>query len=154
MATVNSIAVDLMVERGDQTDDAGQVTVVEKRINDAMDEVAAITGWNVFKARTTIPTVIGQAQYTLPAGAREIIQARYLDTGEPLPMATTQELARMGAKLEDSGRARVWIEDGLTPSGANQLYRIRLAPVPNAIANIEYEYFYNPSDVASASHLP
>jgi hypothetical protein len=143
-----------MLERGDQTDDAGQVTVVEGRINDALDEIAAFTSWNVFHARDTFNTQIGVAQYNMPAGLREIIQLRYTDNGEPLFMSTIQELARLGIKLEDSGRAQAWLEDGHLQSGSDNLYRIRLAPVPESVLTIEREYYYNPSDVASMSHLP
>jgi hypothetical protein len=154
MSTVNSIALALMLERGDQTDDAGQVAVIEGRINDALDEIAAFTGWNVFHARDTFNTSIGVAQYNMPAGLREIIQLRYTDTGEPIFMSTIQELARLGIKLEDSGRAQAWLEDGHVQSGSDNLYRIRLAPVPESVLTIEREFYYNPSDVASASHLP
>lgn len=154
MATMNSIAIDLMTERGDQTDDAGQVTVVEKRINDAMDEVAAVTGWDIFKTRDTFNTAAGTAQYNMPAGLREIIQLRYTADGEPITMLTTQEAARRGIRLEESGKAQAWLQDGYVQSGSDRLFRIRLWPVPNAILEVEREYYYNPSDVASASHLP
>ncbi len=139
---------------GESTDDSGFVTKIELRVNEALDEIAISTNWNTFHTRSTIPTVAAQAQYNLPAGAREIIQLRYLDTGEPIPLMTIQEAARRGIKLEDPGRARIWLEDGNVVSGANVLLRIRLAPVPDAIVNIEAQYYYHPSDVASASHLP
>lgn len=154
MATPNSIALDLIEEQGEATDDAGYVASVERRVNDALDEIAVATNWNSFKARATIPTVISQAQYNLPVGAREIIQLRYLDTGEPIPLITMQEAARRVIKLEDSGRPRGWLEDGVVVSGSTVLLRIRLAPVPAAIINIEAEYYYHPSDVASATVLP
>jgi hypothetical protein len=154
LATVNSIALSLIQEMEESTDDAGFVAKIEARVNEALDEIAVATNWNVFHTRTTIPTVIAQAQYNLPAGAREIIQLRYLDTGEPIPLMTIQEAARRGIKLEDSGRARAWLEDGNVVSGSDVLYRIRLAPVPDAVVNVECEYYYHPSDVASASVMP
>lgn len=154
MATVNSVALDLIQEMEEATDDSGFVAKIEKHINEALDEIAVATNWNTFHTRATIATVATQAQYNMPQGAREIIQLRYLDTGEPIPLMTIQEVARKGIKLEDPGRARAWLEDGTLLSGANVLLRIRLAPVPNAIVNFEVEYYYHPSDVASASHLP
>lgn len=154
MATINSIALDLISEFEESSDDLGFVAKIEKRINEALDEIAVSTDYNTFKARQTISTVASQAQYNMPQGAREIIQLRYLDTGEPIALTSIQELARRGVKLEDAGRARWWLEDGTVLSGSNVLLRIRLAPVPNAILTFEAEYYYHPSDVASASHLP
>src|SRR5262245_13015036 len=111
MATVNALALDLIREAGESTDQASFVTEVELRINETLDEIAVATNWNHFHTRSTIPTVIGQAQYNLPSGAREIIQLRYLDDGTPIPLLTVQEAARRGIKLEDSGRAKAWLED-------------------------------------------
>jgi hypothetical protein len=154
LATVNSIALDLLREFDFSTDDSGLVSQVERWVNDALDEIAVATDWNHFHTRGTIPTVIAQAQYTLPAGAREIIQLRYIATGEPIEHWTVQEAARRGVILETAGRARAWLEDGILLSGSNNLYRIRLYPVPDAVVSIEAEYYYHPSDVASGSVLP
>lgn len=154
MPTTNSVALDVIREFEESTDDTNFVAKVELRVNEALDEIAVATNWNTFKTRATFATVISQAQYNMPTGAREIIQLRYLDTGEPIPLLTTQEAARRGIKLEDTGRARAWLEDGNLVSGSNVLLRIRLWPVPSAIVNIEEEHYYHPSDVASASVLP
>ena len=136
------------------TDDTNFVARVEKRINDCLDEIAVSTNYNMFRTRSTFSTVIGQAVYQLPVGGREIEQLRYTDTGEPLWMWGTQEAARFMAKLENSGRARVWIEDGNLVSGSNVLYQFRLAPVPNSVLAIERTFFYHPSEVATSTTLP
>src|SRR5215510_10824227 len=154
MATVNSVALDVIREFEESTDDTGFVAKIELRVNEALDEIAIATNYNTFKARTTIPTVISQAQYNMPVGAREIIQLRYPDTGEPIEFMSTQEAARRRIKLEDAGRAIRWLEDDTTVSGSNVLLRIRLWPVPSAIVNFEAEYYFHPSDVASATVLP
>lgn len=154
MATTNSVALDIIRELEESTDDAGFVAKVELRVNEALDEIAIATNYNTFKARSTIATVATQAQYNMPVGAREIIQLRYLDTGEPIPLLTMQEAARRRIKLEESGRAVAWLEDGTLLSGSNVLLRIRLWPVPSAIVNIEEEHYFHPSDVASGSVLP
>ncbi len=154
MATVNSVALDVIQEFEESTDDAGLVAKIEKRVNEALDEIAIATNYNTFKARATFATVAAQAQYNLPVGAREIIQLRYLDNGEPITLITTQEAARWRIKLEDSGRPQRWLEDGTIVSGSNVLLRIRLWPVPSSILSIEEEHYYHPSDVASATVLP
>lgn len=136
------------------TDDANFVQRVEKRVNDALDEIAVATNYNMFRTRSTFSTVAGTAVYQLPVGGREIEQLRYTDTGEPIWLWGTQEAARYMAKLEDSGRARVWIEDGNLVSGANVLYQFRLAPVPNSVLTIERTYFYHPSEVATSTVIP
>lgn len=154
MATVNSIALDLIREIEESTDDSGFVAKVELRVNEALDEIAVATNWNTFRTRSTFNTVAGTAVYQLTAGGREIIQLRYTDTGEPIPHWTIQEAARRGVKLEDSGRARAWLEDGNLVSGTNVFYQFRLVPKPDSILTIEREFFYHPSDVASGSVLP
>ena len=154
MATVNSIAVQLIEELEESTDDTGFVSRVELKVNQALDEIAIATNWNTFRTRSTFNTAIGTDQYQLPTGGREIIQLRYTDTGEPIPHWTIQEAARRGIKLEDAGRARAWLEDGNLVSGSNVLYQFRLSRVPDAVVEIEQEYFYHPSEVASGSVLP
>ncbi len=154
MATVNAIALSLIAEFEESSDDSGFVTKIETRINEALDEIAIATDWNTFRTRSSFNTVDGTAQYQLPAGGREIIQLRFTSDGLPISHWTIQQAARSGAQLEDEGKPRFWLEDGNLVSGANVLYRFRLAPVPDAVYAIEHEYFYHPSDVASASVLP
>lgn len=154
MATPNSEAISILQQMEKATDDTGFVSRVEKRINDALDEIAVATNYNMFRTRSTFNTVAGTAVYQLPVGGREIEQLRYTDTGEPIWLWGTQEAARYMAKLEDSGRARVWIEDGNLVSGSNVLYQFRLAPVPNSILTIERTYFYHPSEVATSTVIP
>ncbi len=154
MATVNSVALDVIQEFEEATDDTGFVAKIEKRVNEALDEIAIATNYNTFKARATFATVAAQAQYNMPIGAREIIQLRYLDNGEPIGLITIQEAARRGIKLEEPGRPQRWLEDGTLVSGSNVLLRIRLWPVPSSILSIEEEHYYAPSDVASATVLP
>lgn len=154
MATPNSIALEILKDLEKATDDAEFVARVETRVNNALDEIAVATDWNHFRARSAFSTVIGQAQYKLPQGGREIIQLRYVDTGEPIDLVTIQEAARRSVKLEEPGRARVWLEDGAVVEGTNILYRFRLAPVPDSVLQVEQEYFYHPSEVASSAQLP
>src|SRR5262245_25013569 len=154
MSTPNSLALEIMAEMEKALDDAAYISRVEKRINDALDEIAVATNYNMFKTRSTFNTVNGQAVYQLPAGGREIEQLRYTDTGEPISLWGTQEAARYMAKLEDSGRARGWIQDGVLVSGANTLYQFRLAPVPNSTLTIEQTFFYHPSEMASETVIP
>jgi hypothetical protein len=154
LATPNSVAIEILQELEKATDDAGFVARVEKRVNDALDEIAIATNYNMFRTRSTFNTVIGTAVYQLPAGGREIEQLRYTDTGEPIWLWGTQEAARHAAKLEDSGRARIWIEDGVLVSGANTLYQFRLAPVPDSELQVERTFFYHPSEIATSTTIP
>ena len=154
MATPNSEAIAILQSMEKATDDTNFVSRVEKRINDSLDEIAVATNYNMFRTRSTFSTAVGVAVYQLPAGGREIEQLRYTDTGEPLSLWGTQEAARWMAKLEDSGRARVWIEDGNLVSGANVLYQFRLAPVPNSVLTIERTFFYHPSEIATSAVIP
>lgn len=153
MATVNALALDLITEVGESTSQTAFVTLVEKRVNEALHEIGLATNFNPFKARSTFATAVGTAQYNMPTSAREIIQLQFTTDGQPITMATTQELARRGLKLTDPGRPQFWLEDGVVQSGVNNLLRIRLVPVPAAIENIEEEHYFDSTDTASASHL-
>ena len=154
MATPNSEANAIVQSMEKATDDTGFIQRVETRINNALDEIAVATNYNMFRTRSTFNTAPGTAVYQLPAGGREIEQLRYTDTGEPLWLWGTQEAARYMAKLEDAGRARVWIEDGNLVSGANVLYQFRLAPVPNSVLTIERTFFYHPSEIVTSAVIP
>ncbi len=154
MPTPNSIALTLITEHGESTDSPDFVTLVEKRVNEAVQEIALAANFNPYKARSTFATVIGQAQYNMPATARELIQLQFVSDGTPIIYSTTQELARRGIKLTDSDRPRFWLEDGVVVSGSDTLLRIRLVGVPAAIESIEEEHYFDPTDTASASQIP
>jgi len=154
MSTPNSLAIEILQNMEKATDDAGFVQRTEKRVNDALDNIAITTNYNMFRTRSTFSTVAGTAVYQLPVGGRDIEQLRYTDTGEPLWLWGTQEAARYMAKLETPGRAGVWIEDGILVSGANVLYQFRLAPVPTSILTIERTYYFHPSEVATSTVIP
>jgi hypothetical protein len=154
MATPNSEAIAILQDMEKATDDTGFVQRVEKRINDALDEIAVSTNYNMFRTRSTFSTVVGTVVYQLPVGGRDIEQLRYIDTGEPLWLWGTQEAARYMAKLEDSGRARVWIEDGILVVGADVRYQFRLAPKPDSVLQIEQSYYFHPSEVGTATVVP
>jgi hypothetical protein len=156
MPTVNALATGLLLEAGEATDDPGLVTLTEGFVISALDEIAIATNWNSFKTRSTFNTEIDEDRYRLPAGGREIIQLRYTDNGQPIRLLTVQEAARRSYKLEDPGRACEWLEDGtfVDTDAGTVLYQFRLAPVPNAVLEIEVEYYYHPSGVVSASTLP
>lgn len=153
MATVNALALKLIAEFGESTADTDLVAVVEPRINEALQEIGLAANFNPFKARATFATGIGTAQYNMPASAREINQLRFVTDSQPITMSTMQDLAMRGVQLTDSGRPVFWLEDGVAQSGANNLLRIRLVPVPAAVENIEEEHYFDPTDTASASHL-
>src|SRR5262245_4998913 len=147
MATPNLLAIEFLQNMEKATDDAGFVQRVEKRVNNALAEIAVATNYNMFKTRAPFTTQIGAATYLLPVGGRDIDQLRYTDTGEPLWLWGTQEAARYMAKLENPGRARVWIEDGILVVGSDVRYQFRLAPVPQSQLQIEQIYYFHPSQV-------
>lgn len=154
MATVNSIALSLITEHGESTGDPTFVTLVEKRVNEAVQEIALAANFNPYKARATFSTAIGTPTYNMPAAARELIQLQFVTDGVPITYSTTQELARRGLKLTDPGRPQFWLEDGVILVGSDTLLKIRLVPVPVAIESIEEEHYFDPTDTGSASQIP
>ena len=154
MATPNSEAIAILQSMEKSTDDAGFVLRVEARVNNALDEIAIATNYNMFRTRAPFNTVAGTAVYQLPVGGRDIEQLRYTDTGQPLWLWTPQEAARYMAQLEEQSRPTVWIEDGILVSGSNVLYQFRLGRVPDSILEIEQYYYFHPSEVATSTVIP
>lgn len=154
MATPNSEAIAILQSMEKSTDDSGFVSRVEARINNALDEIAITTNYNMFKTRESFTTVIGTETYQLPVGGRDIEQLRYTDTGQALWLWTPQEAARYQAQLESEGRPAVWLEDGILVSGANVRYQFRLARVPDDELEIEQYYYFHPSEVTTAQVIP
>lgn len=153
MATVNAIALSLITEAEESTDDAGFVTKIEKRVNEALQEIGLAANFNPFRARSSFSTAAATPTYNLPAKASQIIQLHFTVDGVPIPMRSVQELSRLGLRLEETGRPQCWIEDGVVQSGANNLVRIRMVPVPVSIESVEEEHYFDPTDTASASNL-
>lgn len=154
MATPNNVAVEILEEMEKATDDAGFVARVEKRVNNALDEIAIATNYNMFRTRSTFTTTISLATYQLPVGGRDIEQLRYTDTGQPLWMFTPQEAARHAARLEDESRPTIWLEDGIVVDGSDVRYQFRLAKVPDSELEIEQYYYFHPSEVTTAQVIP
>jgi hypothetical protein len=154
MATPNAEAIAILQELEKATDDAGFVSRVERRINNALDEIAITTNYNMFRTRSTFNTAAGTSTYLLPVGGRDVEQLRYTENGQPLWLWTAQEAARYGALLEESGRATVWLEDGILVSGSDVRYQFRLAPVPDSVLAIEQYYYFHPSEVGTATVIP
>lgn len=154
MATPNSEAIAILQDMEKATDDSGFVARVEKRVNNALDEIAITTNYNMFRTRSTFTTEIGEAVYQLPVGGRDIEQLRYTDTGQPLWLWTPQEAGRYRAQLEEASRAMVWLEDGILVDGSDVRYQFRLARVPDSELEIEQYYYFHPSEVATAQVIP
>lgn len=154
MATPNSVAIAILQEMEKATDDTGFVARVEQRVNDALDEIAIATNYNMFRTRSAFNTVAAQATYQLPVGGRDIEQLRYTDTGMPLWLWTPQEAARHAAKLEDQSRPTIWLEDGIVVDGSDVRYQFRLAKVPDSELEIEQYYYFHPSEVTTAQVIP
>jgi hypothetical protein len=154
MPTPNSIALSLIAEQGESSDDPDFVTLVEKRVNEAVQEIALAANFNPYKVRATFSTEIGTPTYNMPATARELTQLRFVTDGAPISYSTTQELVARRIKLTDPGRPQFWLEDGVVVVGSNTLLKIRVVPVPVAIESVEEEHYIDPTDTASASQIP
>lgn len=154
MPTLNSVALSLIIEVGESTDDPDFVLLVEKQVNKAVQEIALATNFNPYKGRSPFSTAIGTAVYNMPAAVRELIQLQFVTDGVPIPMSTTQDLARRGLKFTDPGRPQFWLEDGVVVVGSDTLLKIRLVPVPVAVESIEEQHYFDPTDIASASQMP
>lgn len=152
--TVNSLALTLMTEAREATDNAGFVTVVEGWVNDSLDEIAIETDWKFLQDTNTINTVASQPNYSLASLVREIRYLRFKESNEPIHYCAPQRLVAAGEDLERLGKPEFfWFDKGIL-SGTEELFQIRLFPIPNAIYELEAGVLYHPDFVLSAGHLP
>lgn len=142
--TVNDLALVLMREQDEATDDANFVTVVETWIQDALDEFSSAAEWRLFRNTVVLPTVASQSTYALSANVREIRSIRFQDTNETIEYVDSPRLFSIAEDLENLGKPQFWFWKSSTVA-ADPIYNIQLVPIPDGIYSLELLAVFHPT---------
>lgn len=149
--TVNALALVLLREQDEASDDTEMVSVVEAWIDDAVDEIASALKTKFFKKIATLNTVAAQRAYALSEDVIDIRSIRFIDTDEPIDYQDEMNLANIAENLENQGKPRWWYFTDNT-NGTNEVKRnIAFAPIPSAIFNLELSEYVHPTTTALAT---
>lgn len=96
-------------------------------------EIAQEAPWPFLLTVDTIPTVATQADYTLDAGAGDVLAVQRADTHDELTRTSYAEMVRLGRDLSMGGYPSAWYPNGM--SGNQPI--ISVWPVPSSVINLE-----------------
>ena len=156
LLTVNALALVLMREMDEATDNTELVSVVESWIDDAVDEIASAYDWKIFKQIDTLSTVASQSTYALSENVIDVRGIRFVDTDEPVDYSDEQNLFGVAEDLENLGKPRWWFYAD-TSTGTDEVVKnIRFSPIPDAIYSLTLSVQVHPSTTAliTSSNIP
>jgi hypothetical protein len=136
--TVSDLALTLMAEQDEASDNTDFKTVVESWISDAVDELLSATDWRIFKTIFTLNTVASQANYELTQDVMDIRNIRFTDTDETIDYIDEPRLYHVSSDLEEEGKPRVWFFNNADDDAAEQpQFVITFVPIPDAIYELQ-----------------
>lgn len=150
--TVNSLALSLMKEFGEDTSNSDLVSQIESYIQDVFDEIGIRSEWKYQWLINTITTVNGQRTYNLNTTLDQQIAAQISTTNLPLIYKKRQQLMEMGIDLDLLGTPSYWYDESY--DSVNEIFVIGLYPKPNLIVSIDFLGQLVPVELASGSKLP
>ena len=152
--TVNGLAIELIRAHNDNSDDSDFILTVEQWIRDALDEMALETNWRAFKTYTTLTTVNGTPEYTLPINVRDIAYIRDPANEKYVVYADHARLAELHVDFEKPGTPDFWMfaQPVVTPPDVQ--YKIRFQPIPNLVINYDIGYHIVPARLLTSDTIP
>lgn len=151
LLTVNALALILLREQDEATDNTEMVSTVESWIDDAVDEIANAYEWKLFQQVDSLSTVASQQAYALAQDVIDIKSIRFTDTDEPIDYQDIMNLTNIAENFENTGKPRFWFY--LEPTaGSNELIKnIGLSPIPDAIYPLKLHVQVHPTTTALAT---
>jgi hypothetical protein len=134
--TATDLALILMREEDESSDDAEMLTTVIGWISDAVDAISSACDWRIFKAIFPFSTQPTVATYDMDASLVDIRSIRFVDTDEPIHYKDDPRLFSTFTNLEEPGKPRDWFidsqdDDPATAIGAQPIIKIRFHPIPD-----------------------
>lgn len=157
--TNNELALNLMREQDEATDNAEMVATVESWIADALDEFASAYDWRIFKGVVSKTLTASNPFLELDSDIIDVRGIRFVDTNEPIDYFDEQNLYRIAEDLETTGKPFAWFfADALEKAGTSnqKVYQLRFVFIPDANYAIELNVNKFPTlvSLASASEIP
>lgn len=156
LLTVNALALVLMREMDEATDNTELVSVVESWIDDAVDEIAAAADWKIFKQLDTLATIASTSTYALSQDVIDVRSIRFVDTDEPIDYQDETSLFGVAEDLENLGKPRWWFYTNTSAGTDEVIKNIRFSPIPDAIYNLTLSVQVHPTTTAliTSSNIP
>jgi len=152
--TLNDLALNLMIESSESTDDTDKLNVVLGWINDAISEIASLSEWKFFTKEYPLNTIQGVATYVLPAEALDLKYIRIPADDLEIEYIDPQRLVVAGYDIEQQSRPDYWWYQDANIATDDAPLTIKLSPVPDAIYALEAPYFFHPSTLTGTDKLP
>lgn len=156
LLTVNALALVLLREQDEATDNAEMVSTVEAWIDDAVDEIASAADWKFHQQVDTLNTVAAQQAYILGQNVVDIRSIRFTATDEPIEYADIMSLTNIAEDFELQGRPRWWFFLEPTAGTDELIKNIGFSPIPDAIYALTLSVKTHPTTTAllTGSNVP
>lgn len=154
MATVNSIAVALMDEFGEDSSNATLVTTYERWVDEVYQEIGSQTRYVFLQGSEPLSTVASQASYTLDVEASSVQVIRRTDDDYELDYMSIEDQVARGYDLEETGEPELYRYDGLTDDAGDQKVTIILHPIPDAVYPLEVHWHRQVKSLGTSDHVP
>lgn len=151
LLTVNALALKILTEQDEATDNSEMVSLVETWIDDAVDEIASAYDWKIFKQLDTLATVASQQRYALNENVIDVRGIRFVDTDEPIDYCDEMSLFNTAQDFENEGKPRYWFFMEPTTGTDEIIKNIGFLPIPDAIYNLIVNVQVHPTTTALAT---
>jgi hypothetical protein len=142
--TINQLALALVKEQDESSDNTEFVSLVEDWIRDAIDEVSSVYEWRLFRKTVNIITIASQSEYDLPVGIREIRGIRHTIGDDPVEYVDAPRLYGVAEDLENLGKPLNWYWGNSTLEGTGVSLTIRFDPVPDDAYSLDVQVIFMP----------
>lgn len=142
--TVNELALSLIKENDEASDNTEFVSMVEVWVQDALDEFASSTNFKLFKKQVVFNTIVSTAIYSLDVNVREIRAMRFTGTNDPIDYVDEPRLYGIAENLEELGKPQFWFWADTTQTATPQ-YRFQLDPIPDSVYQIQMSVIFHPT---------
>lgn len=136
--TINQLALVLMADQDEASDNTDLVSVIESWISDAIDEISSATDWISLKSIFSLNTVASQATYTLDSSIKDIRSIRFTGTDEEITYVDEPRLFSIASDLEQLAKPRFWFFDSQSTNPADAIpaqppLKIRFHPIADTV---------------------
>lgn len=156
LLTVNALALKILTEQDEATDNTEMVSLVETWIDDAVDEIASAYDWKFFKQLDTLATVASQQRYALTENVVDVRGIRFVDTDEPIDYQDEMTLFNTAQDFENEGKPRYWFYMETSAGTDENIKNIGFLPIPDAVYNLIVNVSVHPTTTAlgTSSNIP
>jgi hypothetical protein len=149
--TVNSLALSVMREFGESSDNVNLVAQVEEWVRDGYDEIGIKANWKYLFLIESLVTVVSQRLYNLAGVLDQEIACINTQDNTPLEKKERQELMEKGVNLSLTGKPLAWYVESFDIT--LETFTIGLYPVPDTIYTLQFLGLLQPKELSSTDKL-